>query len=131
MKREEAENNPIDLAIWEFENAIKGTEEDNSVYPNYCIHIDEYKTAVAALHKVREGDGWTAAEHYNEGYYDAVNSNCWVLTKDKKPGLSENDVVLSYQFSKLYTGPTLVSVKAAIEQPKKFRYWMPVPKLPK
>lgn len=49
MIREEAAKNPVDLAIWEFENAIKGTEEDNSEYPNYCIHIDEYKTALKAL----------------------------------------------------------------------------------
>ena len=49
MTREEAAKNPVDLAIWEFENAIKGTEEDNSEYPNYCIHIDEYKTALKAL----------------------------------------------------------------------------------
>jgi len=49
MTREEAAKNPVDLAIWEFESAIKGTEEDNSEYPNYCIHIDEYKTALKAL----------------------------------------------------------------------------------
>ena len=50
MTREEVDDsNPVALAIWEFENAIKGTEEDDSVYPNYCIHIDEYKTALKAL----------------------------------------------------------------------------------
>ena len=49
MNREEAAKNPVDLAIWEFENAIKGTEENDSEYPNYFIHIDEYKTALKAL----------------------------------------------------------------------------------
>lgn len=49
MTYDEAVGNPIDLAIWEFENAINGTEADNSEYPNYCIHINEYKTALAAL----------------------------------------------------------------------------------
>ena len=48
MTREEVIAN-VDLAIWEFENAIKGTEENDSEYPNYCIHIDEYKTALKAL----------------------------------------------------------------------------------
>ena len=57
----------------------------------------------------------------------------WVKTADRVPtedGLGENDVVLCHQISKLYTGPTLVTVLAAVEQPKKFPYWMLLPKLP-
>ena len=50
MTREEVDDsNPVALAIWEFENAINGSEADNNEYPNYCIHINEYKTALAAL----------------------------------------------------------------------------------
>lgn len=64
MTREEVDdNNPVALAIWEFENAINGTEADNSEYPNYCIHINEYKTALAALNEVGSPTTQTDAQH--------------------------------------------------------------------
>ena len=129
MKREEAVK-VLTAEIDRIEDNQAYEQMSKKMYEDGYKRIDAFKTAIDALHKVRKGDGRTAADHYNEGYYDAVNSNCWVLTKDKKPDLSENDVVLCYQFSKLWRGPTLVSVRAAIEQPNKFRYWMPVPKLP-
>ena len=130
MKREEAVKNPIDLAIWEFENAIKGTEEDNSVYPNYCIHIDEYKTAVAALHKVRKSaPAWIPVKPHSNEYSKPDDGTLPLNTEDVLVVRGKQITIGVYDKSCWYY-LNQDKMKYEMDMYNQVTHWMPLPKLP-
>lgn len=75
-------------------------------------------------------DGWNAAAHYNEGYYDALNSNCWVRTADRLPTIDDaryDGYVLVANKNRHYGVRYWSYLEDEIET---CPYWMPLPKLP-
>lgn len=77
-----------------------------------------------------EKDAWTAQDFYNEGYYDAVNSICWVSTEDRMPVKEDGQFILVWQKSKTWTGPSLWRQEDILLNNKSlWPYWMPIPKL--
>ena len=116
------------MMINAIEEKGKHHTDDAETYASVMLTAQVLKIARESLQ-----DGWDAAAHYNEGYYDAVNSKCWVRTADRLP--TEADAGVDEEILTIYDdGETRVMGTDywayVAKVPERFPYWLPVPKLP-
>ena len=118
------------MMINAIEEKGKHHTDDAETYASVMLTAQVLKIARESLQ-----DGWDAAAHYNEGYYDAVNSKCWVRTADRFPTKADTnsdlDVIAVYDDREEKEQYVITKYwKYVRESPEQYPYWMPFPKPP-